>query len=76
MYVLPFPEYKPQDGSDPWGRGLNCQPIPWKEDILDVPLFRTPMQTSRGCTIAADTALFYDKYYEWIKRLGEETGFV
>ena len=34
------------------------------------------MQSSRGYTIAADTALSYDKYYEWIKRLGEETGFV
>ena len=44
-------------------KGLNCQPIPWKEDILDVPLFRTPTQTARGCAIAADTALSYDKYY-------------
>ena len=57
-------------------KGLNCQPIPWKEDILDVPLFRAPVQSSRGCAIAADTALSYDKYHEWIKRLGEETGFV
>ena len=55
---------------------LNCQPIPWKEDILDVPLFRAPVQTSRRYATSADTALSYEKYHEWIKRLGEETGFV
>ena len=34
------------------------------------------MQTARGCATSADTVLSYDKYHEWIKRLGEETGFV
>ena len=57
-------------------KGLNYQSIPWKEDILNVPLFRTSMQTARGCATSADTALSYEKYHEWIKRLGEETGFV
>ncbi len=74
---LPFPEHKPQDSSDA-GRpkGTELPTIPWKEDILDVPLFRAPVQTSRGCATSADTALSYEKYHEWIKRLGEETGFV
>ena len=57
-------------------KGLNCQRIPWKEDKLNVPLFRAPVKTSRGCATSAETALSYDKYHEWIKRLGEETGFV
>ena len=56
--------------------GLNCQPIPWKEDTLDVPVFRLPVQTTQGFQISPDTALPYDKYHDWVKRLGEETGFV
>ena len=43
---------------------------------LDVPLFRVPVQTLRGSAISVNTALFCEKYHEWIERLGEETGFV
>ena len=57
-------------------QGLNYQPIPWKEDIIDVSLFRAPMQTARGYAIFVDTTFSYEKYHEWIKRLGEETSFV
>lgn len=56
--------------------GLNCQPIPWKEDIMDVPVFHAPGQTGKGMPTSLDEALPYSKYHEWVKRLGEETGFV
>jgi Protein of unknown function (DUF3435) len=57
-------------------KGLNCQPIPWKEEMQDVPVFRVPVQTPKGSGTSPDTALPYEKYHEWVKRLGEETGFV
>jgi len=57
-------------------KGLNCQAIPWKEGMLDVPVFRGPEQTTQGFRTSPDEALIYGKYHDWVKRLGEETGFV
>ncbi|MCJ1250100.1 hypothetical protein MMC30_007326 [Trapelia coarctata] len=56
--------------------GLNCQPIPWKPNTMDTPVFRTPVQTAKGTQTSPEEALTYSKYHEWVKRLGEETGFV
>ena len=57
-------------------KGLNYQLIPWKDAILNIPLFRGLVQTARDFATSVDTALSYKKYYEWIKRLEEETGFI
>ena len=57
-------------------QGLNCQPIPWREEILNVPVFRASVRTSDGYVISPDKELLYDQYHEWATRLGEETGFV
>lgn len=43
---------------------------------MDVLVFRAPVQTSDGIRTSPDEALSYGKYHEWVKRLGEETGFV
>lgn len=44
--------------------------------MLDVPVFRGPKQTTQGFRTSLDEALIYGKYHDWVKRLGEETGFV
>ena len=44
--------------------------------MLDVPVFRGPKQITQGFRISLDEALIYGKYHDWVKRLGEETGFV
>jgi Protein of unknown function (DUF3435) len=56
--------------------GLNCQAILWKEDIVDVPVFHAPVRTGDGMRTSPDETLSYGRYHEWVKRLGEETGFV
>lgn len=57
-------------------KGLNCQSIPWKEGILDMPVFRASVRAPEGCAISPDKELSYEQYHDWITRLGEETGFV
>ncbi|KAL9127453.1 MAG: hypothetical protein Q9217_003670 [Psora testacea] len=57
-------------------RGLNCQQILWKEEILGVPVFRASVRTPNGYVISPDRELPYDQYHEWATRLAEETGFV
>lgn len=44
--------------------------------MMDMPVFRAPVQTSKGAQTSPDEALTYSRYHEWVKRLGEETGFV
>lgn len=41
-----------------------------------MPVFRGSEQTTQGFRISPDEALTYGKYHDWVKRLGEETGFV
>ncbi len=55
---------------------LNCQVISWKEDMLDVSMFRESKQITQEFWISFDETLIYDKYHDWVKRLEEETGFV
>ena len=55
--------------------GLNSEPIPFRPELKNVPLFRTSIQTRHGIETSPDTALAYAKYNEWLKRLGAETGF-
>ncbi|KAK3174278.1 hypothetical protein OEA41_001522 [Lepraria neglecta] len=44
--------------------GLNYQPIPWKEEMIDVPVFRVPVPTSDGMRTSPDEALLYGKLYD------------
>ena len=56
--------------------GLNCQPIQWHDDVKDKPVFRVSSRPDRGKVKEPYEALPYGRYQEWVKRLGEETGFV
>ncbi len=55
---------------------LNCQFISWKEDMLDVSMFRESKQITQEFWISLNETLIYDKYHDWMKRLEEETDFV
>jgi len=56
--------------------GLNCQPIQWRNEMLDVPIFRLLNPSDQGKGEKSDGPLPYSRYQNWVKRLGEETGFV
>ncbi len=56
--------------------GLNCLPIQWHEAMKEKPVFRASSSPSRGKGEEPDKPLPYSRYQEWVKRLGEETGFV
>ena len=56
--------------------GLNCQPIQWHEKIKDKPVFRASSPPEREKGNEVYKPLPYSRYQEWVKRLGEETGFV
>jgi hypothetical protein len=47
--------------------GLQSQPIPWKPEKRNSPVFLAPN--------SPDKALPYAMYHRWLKRLGVETGF-
>ncbi|KIW36287.1 uncharacterized protein PV06_11436 [Exophiala oligosperma] len=51
-------------------REKGCQPIPWRKDMLDVPIFRLPVATQEGVKTSPDKALTYNVYQAWVKRLG------
>ena len=56
--------------------GLNCQPIQWHDHMKDKPVFcASNVGKSRKDQRGRET-LPYGRYQEWVKRLGEETGFV
>lgn len=56
-------------------QGLNYQPIRIKEDLMDVPVLRMPVFAGDGLQTSPTEALQYNRYHEWVKRLGTETGF-
>ncbi|KAL9613096.1 MAG: hypothetical protein Q9167_002353 [Letrouitia subvulpina] len=56
--------------------GLNCQPIQWNNNMKDKPVFCTSVSPDREKGQERREALPYGRYHEWVKRLGEETGFV
>jgi len=56
--------------------GLNCQPIPWRNEMLDVPIFHLLNPSDQGKGEQSNGPLPYGQYQKWVKRLGEETGFV
>ena len=56
--------------------GLNCQPIQWRDEMLDVPIFRLLGSSDQRTGRKPDGPLPYGLYHGWVKRLGEETGFV
>jgi hypothetical protein len=56
--------------------GLNCQPIQWHEAMKDQPVFRASSSSDHANGTEPNEPLPYGRYQEWVKRLGEETGFV
>jgi len=56
--------------------GLNCQPIQWHDEIKDKPVFRVSRSPDRGKCQEPHEPLPYGRYQEWVKRLGEQTGFL
>lgn len=56
--------------------GLNCQPIQWRKEMLDVPIFHTLCSLEEANGMKPEEPLPYGLYHGWVKRLGEETGFV
>ena len=56
--------------------GLNCQPIQWHEEMKDKPVFRASSSPEREKDKDLYEPLPYGRYQGWVKRLGEETGFV
>jgi len=56
--------------------GLNCQPIQWRDEMLDVPIFHLVGSLDQGTGRKPKGPLPYGLYHGWVKRLGEETGFV
>ncbi|KAL9130762.1 MAG: hypothetical protein Q9175_006943 [Cornicularia normoerica] len=55
---------------------LNCPPIQWRDEILDVPIFRLLSSSKQGEDEKPDEPLPYSLYHGWVRRLGEETGFM
>ncbi len=56
-------------------RGVGCQPIPWKKEVQNKPVFRAAVRTEDGIRTSKDQALSYSVYHSWVKRLGEDLGF-
>lgn len=56
--------------------GMNCQSIQWRDDMKDKPVFRASSSPGREKGQEPHKPLPYGRYQEWVKRLGEETGFV
>lgn len=54
---------------------LNCQIFQWKELILDIPMFRQPVQVAKGMRTSPDRTWQYDHFHPSLKTLGLATGF-
>ncbi|KIW36296.1 hypothetical protein, variant 3 [Exophiala oligosperma] len=57
-------------------REKGCQPIPWRNNMLNVPFFRRAVATKEGVKTSPDKALTYNVYQAWVKRLGEALGYL
>jgi len=57
-------------------RDKGCQPIPWRRDMLDVPIFRRALATKEGVRTSTVKALTYNVYQTWVRRLGEALGYL
>jgi hypothetical protein len=53
-----------------------CQRIPWKKEMLDKPIFRRSTWGKGRSRTSYDLALTYGMYHSWVKRLGEELGYL
>ena len=56
--------------------GMKRQQIPWRDDVGERPIFCAPTATCATGNEDQVLALPYHLYQGWVKRLGEETGFV
>ncbi|KAI9889352.1 MAG: hypothetical protein M1814_005520 [Vezdaea aestivalis] len=56
--------------------GLRCQKISWSQDWLRKRVLRASVQTKAGVRTSEAEGLTYNKYNDWVKRLGVATGFV
>ncbi|KAK4934372.1 hypothetical protein LTR10_024348 [Elasticomyces elasticus] len=57
-------------------RDKGCQPIPWRKDMMDVPIFRRAVATREGVKTSTDKVLTYNVYQAWVRRLGEALGYL
>lgn len=57
-------------------RDKGCQPIPWRREMLDIPIFRRAIATKHGVQTSPDKVLTYNAYHSWVKRLGEALGYL
>ena len=55
---------------------LNYQSISWRNEMLDVPIFRLLNFSDQGKNNQFNEPLLYSQYQKWVKRLEEEIGFV
>jgi uncharacterized protein DUF3435 len=53
-----------------------CQPIPWKKEIVDKPIFRRPIIDKAGVHTSKNLPLTHGMYHSWVKRLGEALGYL
>jgi hypothetical protein len=52
------------------------QTVPWKQEKLDIPVFRRAIKTPRGVETSKDVALPYNQYHGWLVLLGVALGFI
>ncbi|KAK5312400.1 hypothetical protein LTR93_011344 [Exophiala xenobiotica] len=57
-------------------RDKGCQPIPWRKDMMDVPIFRWAVATKEGVKTSTEKVLTYNVYQAWVRRLGEALGYL
>ncbi|KAI9763324.1 MAG: hypothetical protein M1840_000589 [Geoglossum simile] len=56
--------------------GLHEQRLPWKESILNVPVFRRSIRSEDGIRVSPNQALPYFDFHYSLKQLGRATGFL
>jgi hypothetical protein len=52
------------------------RPIPWKPDMLDIPVFRRAIKTKDGVVTSKKAPLPYNQYHGWLVLLGVALGFI